>query len=587
MQCRLLSLALAAGLAGTGSNVSAVPFSALAGDYDVYLSGATASAQFVRNSLIDRVCNPAAASGEITVYQNDLDDYTVICEVLPAVDPTAPQDIVRFIKQGGGSGDGTTPISQPAASPLLYPVPVVNPPPGCGALNPATTGLGTAFRLATGCTVPKILINGGDIGTSDVEPGLFYDVNTPSTGIAFTAADNALIDTRALAGLGFGVVATYGLRNAMQALQFPAASACHPANAVWDDLLPTMADVDGDGDLESLDVARIPAGAANPTADTSPSLGTARVRDAQECMPNITTAELAGINTARIVRWDQVHREGTTLLAAATAAGLPIPTFHATQALNNQRVHFCRRNAGSGTNAQYQVHYQRRPCAKDVAGNNVADALIQPAANTCSFTAASVFCSNEGSSDLGRCLHALENNILSGNAVEFFNNGDANPTNDTRYAWALGYQSTEVNVNLGQGFRYVKVDGLAGTIQNVYLADYTDHYEQTCQIRKDNSTIDPSASGTVVRNAFNELCITATQDIFNQNQNFLHAWGMGGWLVTPDGPGGVVTDAPLTVALVADPNTPRPINSWTRFGSSCKQATVTDPFQSTFEGDLP
>lgn len=581
MKRSMLSLAVAASLSAYGAGVAAAPFAVGAGDYPLYFSGATASAQFVRNALIDRVCDPAGANGDITVFQKDADDFQVICDLRPAVGA----DTVRFVKQGGGSGDGTTPISQPAASPLSYPAGAFTTA-NCDAPVNTATGAGTPFVFYNNCVIPEVTINGGDIGTSDVEPQLFFDVNTPSTGIAFTGADAALIDVRALAGLGFGLAVTTSLRNALQALQFPVTSACHPANADHGTLLPTTADVDGDGTPEPLDVGRIAAGAANPTADVSPSLGVATVADSEECMPNLTSAEVAGLVTGKLTTWDQIQREGTDLVSAATAAGVAVPTTSGITALDNQRVHLCRRDAGSGTNAQFQAFFLRRPCA-NINGTIVAESMLETTPSTGLFNQPTVILMNRGSSDLGRCLNALENDTLTGNAAELFNDTDANPTNDTRFAWGIGYQSVEKNQNLARGWRFAKVDGLAPTLQNTYLADYTDHFEQTCQIRKDNSTVDAAANGTVLRNVFDNVCGAGVIDVFEANQNFLHAWGQGGWLAVPDGPGGAAPDAPATVAALMNPDAPQPVSSWTRSGQSCSAPTVLDPVQSTLEENLP
>ncbi|MEQ8659512.1 MAG: hypothetical protein RLW62_01710, partial [Gammaproteobacteria bacterium] len=155
-----------------------------------------------------------------------------------------------------------------------------------------------------------------------------------------------------------------------------------------------------------------------------------------------------------------------------------------------------------------------------------------------------------------------------------------------RYGWGIGVQSTEKNPDLGLGYRFVKVDGLVPSLENVYAGDYTDHYEQTCQIRKDNSTIDPAADGATARALFNTVCTAGLVDVFEQNQNFLHAWGYAGWLTVPDGPGGAIADAPLTAALLMDPNDPTPVSSWTYRGESCSAPVVFDPVQSTQEGEL-
>lgn len=573
------SLTLAAAVAMAAGTAGAAPFSAIDGDYDVFLSGATASAQFVRNAIVDRACDAAGGltGGDITYYEVDGDDWVVICDLQGTVGAST----VRFIKQGGGSGDGTTPISQPAASPIEYPVPTVAAPACTSGPVASTTGAGTPFTAFTGCTIPNVVVNGGDIGTSDVEPALFFDVNTPSTGISFTAADAAAIDVLPLAGLGFGVGVTTSLRNALQALQFPTASACHPANAQHGLLLPATVDVDGDGvSDDALDVGRIASGTANATTDVSESLGTATVADSEACMPNMTTAEVAGIFTGKITNWNQVEREGVDLIAAAGAAGVAVPSAGpGPLGLNNQRVHICRRNPGSGTNAQFQAHFLNRPCA-NVNGTIVAEAALAEANSTCgNFLAPSVTCMNRGSSDLGRCLNALE---LDTTAQALFDNGDASPLNNTRFAWGIGYQSVEKNADLARGWRFVKVDGLAPTLQQIAMADYTDHYEQTCQMRKDNSTVDGAANGSEVRDVFTLICGAGPADIFEANQNFLHPFGQTGWLAPPSA--GV---APTTIGDLMDPDAPNPVSSWTRGGQSCSAPTVQEDFISTLEGDLP
>jgi len=583
MQRKLTSLAVGAVLSAAALHAQAVDFAPIDAsvDYTVYFSGATASAQFVRNSLIDNACDPnGGLSGkQITIYQKDPDDWVLLCDLKGAVGAST----VRAIKQGGGSGDGTTPISQPAASNLQYPIPTAAFNPAAACLAPVTTqtGAGTTFRLYNNCNIPNQPLAGGDIGTSDLEPKLFFDVNTPSTGIAFTASDSALIDVRALAGLGFGVPMTTGLRNALQALQFPATSACHPTNAKWDDLLPTTADTNGDGIMEALDVARVPGGTKNPTPDVSPSLGVATVADSEQCMPNLTKAELAGMLTGRLTRWTQIHRNGTNLVQAATAAGLPVPTASAVPALNNQRVAVCRRNDGSGTQAQFNAFFLGRPCMK-IGDTITAEPPINPGSSTCTYTGQSLVCANRGSSEVDRCLNDLENG--NGNTSLLF--GGTGPLGP-RYAWAIGVQSTEKNPDLGFKYRFAKIDGLAPSIKNVWLADYYDHYEGTCQMRKDNSSIDPNAVPSELRAIFNTVCVAGPVDVFETNQNFLHPWGVGGWLSVPlASTGGLIPDAPLTAAGLMDPNDPKPVNTWTYRGESCSAPVVFDPVNATQEGDL-
>lgn len=590
MQRNLTSLAAGVLLSTSAIAVNAADFDANDAEIDAtyYLSGATASAQFIRNSMIANACKATSTSGkDVTVYEVDADDWVLICEVLPAIGTQT----VRMIKQGGGSGDGTTPIAQPALSPLEYPVPAIgfSGAASCtGVAQAATTGAGDPFILYDGCTIPNVVVNGGDIGTSDVEPKLFFDLNTPSTGIAFTPADDLVLTTKALAGLGFGIGVTTSLRNALQALQFPATSDCHPSSAKHDDVLPAMADTDGDGVDEALDVAEVGVGAFNAAAVRSPSDGVATVADAEACMPNLSSAEVTGLASGKINDWVEVRRGGTTLVDAATAASIPVPAFSAITPFNDRRVHFCRRNEGSGTQAQFNAHFFTAPCTK-IGNAELWEAPLNAGSDNCTFTGPTMTCNNRGSSDLGRCLNAFETAGVGGNTALPFNDGDANPTNDNRYAWAFGLQSVEKNPNLGREWRFVKVDGLAPTVENIYAADYTDHYEQTCQRRTTPSPIDAGGDGPTLTAIFDAICTGGPVDIFKANLSFLHPWGKAGWLTVPDleKTAAGVLEAPTSPATLMDPAGPVPVSAWTRRGESCTAPVVYDSFQSTLEDDLP
>jgi len=547
-------------------------------DYSVYMAGSTSSSKFIQNRLIEEVCN-SSGTKEITVYQRNEDEWILIC--LQQALGVHGGGHVRFIKQGGGSGDGTTPVSRPALAQISYPDPAsFTPAVQCDAKMSKATATGTPFAFFDNCFMSSMSVDGADIGVIDVRPNLFFDGNTPSTGYPYTAAtDDAYVYQYKIGGLNFGVVATVGLRNALQALQFPAGSACHPGNDEWDEILPTTADVLGDGSTVSLDVARVPSGTYNTGADTSPSWGVATVADSEPCMPNLTSIEISGMLTGRITVWDRLQREGVTLITAAQGAGLPVPTFNANPAINNRRAHVCRRNDGSGTQAVSNAFFLSRPCSY-VDGTIVAEGPLSAGSNSCTYTGMSVTCNVRGTEDVGECLDDFENSTNTSGM--FFGPGPFAP----RYAWAIGVVSTERNVALERDYRFVRVDGLAPSIKNTYLADSTLHYESMCLFRM-SGLIDINAYYPNVLDVVEELCdVPPAFDLFKANQNFLHAWGIGGWLAVPDGPGGTVPDASNMAVDLMDPAGPNPTNSWTRGGFACRAPTVTDPVQSTLEGDL-
>lgn len=612
MKKTLLNVALAAsmGVSGVAAAADLKPADAA---YTIFLSGATASAQFVRNAIIRNVCRaPQTAPNEITVYQKDGDDWTVICEVNSTTDATNP--VVEFVKQGGGSGDGTTPISQPAASALLYPKLSANFDPAATGVGGSNAGEDVCVAAAVPSVLPgtaiafgfhdcqdvvgvragiaNVVINGGDIGTSDVEPPLFFDVNTPSTGIAFSAADAGAITSAPLAGLAFGVGVTTSLREALQALQFPASSPCHPAHPSHNTLLPVTLPTGepAPNDQMLYDVGRVAATGATgeliAVDAVSPSLGTATVADSLYCMPSLSHETITGIFTGGLTLWEQIVRHDAgaaapvNLVEAATAAGVPVPAAGA-GFTNDRRVHICRRNAGSGTNAQFEAIFLNRPCA-NINGQFQSRGMISAAAgDSCDLLGGSVVCNNRGSSDLGRCLDDLQ---TAGNSQGLFPGNTI--LDQPRFAWGIGYQSTEKNQSLGRGWRFVRVNGMAPTLNNIHMASYMDHAEQTCQRRVDESPLDPNVPAGVLTQVFAEVCNAGPTDVFFENLTFLHPWGQGGWLSVPDedgpnpGTNAAVAESPLMSSQLMDTVTPLPINSWSRSGpngpSTCQPGRVVD-----------
>ena len=589
MKTRLNSSVVAAATllaCGAASAAPIIPGSEPAG-HRIYLSGATASAQFVRNALADKVCQSSAAL-EISYYENDPDDWTLLCDVNPAI--ITGGGVYMFVKQGGGSGDGTTPVVRTNQS-LLFPEITSGVPAACAAPVATATGAGTPLLAYTGCAVPNVTKVGNpwvsDIGASDVEPQAFKADNTPSTGIAWDPSTDSA-NVKPLSGLVFGVVATTSLRNALQAIQFPETldlngvqvnNPCYPGTPEHKLLMPqTIND-------QLFDVGRVALGATNPTADVSPSLGVATVGDSAECMPALSMAQIAGMVTSGgVTHWSQTTEALGTyadLIAAATQSNavaaikagtvITIPTTSANQVLDNRRVHICRRNPGSGTQAQFNSVFLNRPC--DIQ----SQPMLTSANSACLFTGLSVVCSNRGSSDVDNCMDDLEK---ATNTSLLFNGTVGSPTGP-RQAWAIGLQSTEKNQALNKGYRFVQVQNAPPTVEASWNTDYVDYVEATLQKRSDGtSTSVTGLPDSAILAVFNEISNPSVVDIFNENQNFLHAFGHGGWLHAPDADGRNNTssgpEAPLLESLVMDPNTPNPTAAYTRSGNSCQPLRVVD-----------
>lgn len=144
-----------------------------------------------------------------------------------------------------------------------------------------TAGAGAGFNCDTTANPPVAQVTGGgtnyteykcgttneqkvpDAGFSDIEPNKFFGINKPAGLPEYVTSSGLSIST--FGALVFGTPVTLNLRNALQAVQFPAASVCHPANAGY---------------------------AAN--AET------------EACMPNLSSTDIRSILTGGIPSWNNM-----------------------------------------------------------------------------------------------------------------------------------------------------------------------------------------------------------------------------------------------------------------------------------------
>ena len=274
------------------------------------------------------------------------------------------------------------------------------------------------------------------MGVSDVNPELFTGENTPSGFTPVNANDvKAKLVVKPAAALVFGIPVTTDLRDALQVLQFGTASNC----------------------------AQGPDGTV-----TAPNT----TRETEACMPSLSRNEVATLMTGQIQTWGQFSHGGKSITDPANYAG-------ATPAINipaDTKVTICRRTNGSGTQAQMSANFLRYPCssaAMKPAHNSVFGSFIGP-----------VVLENSGSGDVNKCLDDFNNGTNNGKNIEF-GTGTALANNSGLIKrWALGLQSLEKNADLSLGYRFVKIDGAAPTLQNAANGTYLDWVEQSFQTRK-------------------------------------------------------------------------------------------------------
>jgi hypothetical protein len=304
-------------------------------------------------------------------------------------------------------------------------------------------------------------------GISDVEPAMFTGPNVPPGDLAVTPAQVAKLDVTSMNAVIFGLPVTENLYRALQVAQG--------------------------------------LGATDSEAD----------------MPSLTSAQVNGLITGSIKKWNQLLINGTPLTAVA---GVTPPTLDVFGPFSNPLVHFCRRVPGSGTQAQMNAVFANSPCAAGVV--ETARAPGNPANGP-------IVTEGEGSGDVDVCM-----------ANEFAAN-----------KWAIGVQSLEKD---NAAYRFVKIDGVAPTLKNVAENAYKDWVETTIQWRNaanSGPTLDKLA---LLKTIAKDASTPAT--IASLNAGFVHGFGTGAYLaLNTNGhvPSYPADDAnPVTTATHAPKGTP-------------------------------
>jgi ABC-type phosphate transport system substrate-binding protein len=268
------------------------------------------------------------------------------------------------------------------------------------------------------------------------------------------------------------------------------------------------------------------------TASTTDRADTTNA-ESEACMPSLSRAEINSLLTGKILTWDTLD------------PGLPA-----------QDVIVCRRVNGSGSQATLNALVSSWPCDVNQKDNSIN--IINPMVPDGTFVIG-----NSGSGDVSNCL------------------------NSRSAGYAIGVLSVEGRNNGNTlGWRYIKVDGVAPTLNNAHNGDYWFWAQQSCQRRnaalpynvdggRPNDTIankdrlfdalcGPTATRglnsldalTKLNNPLNggATCGTTGTVTANTCQSF-YTWGQAGWLATP------------TTSLLFDQalNTlTRPVNAYTR-----------------------
>jgi len=225
--------------------------------------------------------------------------------------------------------------------------------------------------------------------------------------------------------------------------------------------------------------------------------------ETKACMPSLTKAQIASIYTGQITSWDQLKVGTSGLFSGATSPAA------------SPRVHICRRVEGSGTQAQHGIKFLNFPCS--TAGSRPAKAAGVP-----EFFPVTQVHELSSSGDVTDCLNELNAGSDTDTGNDFNNIFPGQ-------RWAVGIQSLEKNADLGDDFRFIKVDGVAPTLENVANGKYYDWVELTFQYSNTHGWLgdNQAIADAVIASAGNPVVLAAL------NGKFKHSFGDSGLLAVP------------------------------------------------------
>jgi len=439
MKKLVLSAAILAVLSATAAqatittNAAGLPLITPADTNILYLAGASAAEKFIEGvmtntavPIVDRICD---TSKKVYKFQDTAatSQYAYLCEratTNPSV-PSNKANILIYKRSAGGSAFGVSPIVAEAngdtASATIAFLKITT---ACTIVTPAVAGttlgkISCAYDAADATTYSAHI---PDFGISDVDPSQFSGNNAPinsATGSAYasvTSADVAKLTVKSASALAFGVPVTKNLYFALQAAQ--KSTGVVPASCVVGD-------------------------------------------ETEACMPSLSSAQIASIHAGTIIDWNQL-KVGTVGLFdwVTTNASTYLP--------GASYLHTCRRENGSGTQAQSNIKFLGDPCTSASLAA-ASDSVVQGFSEG---DGLAMIHENNASGNVDECLNELQDGTNTvGTAFD----------NTYGVRWAVGIQSMEKSTTAASKYRFVKVDGVAPTLANVVNGKYRDWAENTFQ----------------------------------------------------------------------------------------------------------
>lgn len=405
-------------------------------DETLYISGASAQDKALK-ALVTNLC----VSGTLDTFKDIANPakkgkaYTsYFCTIDASLVPgmSANKKVLINKRSAGGSGKGVQVVADGVA------IEAMNINNGnCSDNGDSTWDCDISGGVAGG----DLFMQVSTAGISDVEPSMFTGPNVPPGDLAVTPAQVAKMDVTSMNAVIFGVPLTVNLYEALQVAQGLTPGALDEAN-----------------------------------------------------MPSLSSAQVNGLITGNIKKWDQLLVGGVPL---TSAAGVTPPTGDMFGPNNvGPLVHVCRRVPGSGTQAQMNAVFANSPCA----------AGVQPTA-----------------------LQGDSNPVFGPKIQENSGSGDVTVCMADQLAagyWAVGVQSLE-KVEPAT-FLFPKIDGVAPTLKNVAENKYKDWVETTIQWRNAANSGPSGDTLAILQTIATDASTPGTINALNGA--FVHGFGTGAYL---------------------------------------------------------
>ncbi len=197
-----------------------------------------------------------------------------------------------------------------------------------------------------------------------------------------------------------------------------------------------------------------------------------------------------------IRKWDSLKVNGNSFTSTSVVTAPPA----------DLKVHLCRRVPGSGAQALFNAQFAQTPCQSGTT----------PPLETSNIFSGPIVTKSNSAGDAETCLH------------------QENAANN----WAVGFQSTEKNMDLALDYRFIKVDGAAPTLQNVADNKYF-YWSENSILWLNSANNGPSGDKLLLLQILTTTYyygnlyhynMASPSSISLANTQFVHPWGQGGYL---------------------------------------------------------